>query len=111
MSDLPKGYRWATEDEMHRPDAILVKRTVSSNGHVYTQDESDVAVPEDFEDATITVSYGGETLTFHLEGSGLSEVKQMSGVIHRYFTTGEKDYIANKIERWMVETVSERKGV
>jgi hypothetical protein len=53
MSDLPEGYRWATAEECETyakatssvPGAIVVKRTVDSSGHVYTQDESDLAVP------------------------------------------------------------------
>ena len=45
MSDLPKGYRWATEDETDRDDAISVKRTVDSQGNPYTGDEADLAVP------------------------------------------------------------------
>lgn len=49
MSDLPKGYRWATaeecEDWPHVPGLIIVPLTVSENGHVYTQGESDLAVP------------------------------------------------------------------
>lgn len=44
MSDLPKGYRWAFEDEMDREDAIVVMRTFDVNGVPYTQDEADVAV-------------------------------------------------------------------
>jgi hypothetical protein len=45
-TDLPKGYRWAREHEMDRADAIVVARSVSSNGHIYTQGESDIAVPK-----------------------------------------------------------------
>jgi hypothetical protein len=45
-TDLPKGYRWAREHEMERADAIVVARSVSSNGHIYTQGESDIAVPK-----------------------------------------------------------------
>lgn len=44
-SDLPKGYRWAREDEMDRHDAIVVPRSVDSQGIPYTQDEADLAVP------------------------------------------------------------------
>lgn len=53
LGDLPVGYRWASEyeTEMHAagklPTAIVVKRTVDSNGVPYTQDEADVAVPDD----------------------------------------------------------------
>lgn len=49
--DLPKGYRWADEDETERhgvdpiPGAIVVLRTVDSRGVPYT-DEADLAVPE-----------------------------------------------------------------
>lgn len=44
-NDLPIGYRWATEDEMDRPDAIAVKRTADSTGVAYTHGEADIAVP------------------------------------------------------------------
>lgn len=44
-SDLPAGYRWAFEDELDRPDAIVVPRTADSTGRPYTQGEADVAVP------------------------------------------------------------------
>lgn len=43
--DLPPGYRWANENEMNRPDAIVVLRTVDASGKTYTQDEADLAVP------------------------------------------------------------------
>lgn len=50
-NDLPSGYRWATAEEceeyavgMHK-DAIVVMRTVDSNGIPYTQGEADIAVP------------------------------------------------------------------
>jgi hypothetical protein len=46
-TDLPAGYRWATEDETDRPDAIPVKRTADSTGRPYTQDEADLAVPDE----------------------------------------------------------------
>lgn len=46
-TDLPAGYRWATEDETDRPDAIIVKRTADSTGRPYTQDEADLAVPDE----------------------------------------------------------------
>jgi hypothetical protein len=49
MSDLPKGYRWATSEETldweNVPGIIVVPRTVDSNGVPYTQDEADLAVP------------------------------------------------------------------
>ena len=49
MSDLPEGYRWATAEECENwqniPGIISVPLTVSSNGHVYTDGESDLAVP------------------------------------------------------------------
>jgi hypothetical protein len=41
----PEGYRWAREDEIDRPDAIMVPLTVDSNGTPYTGDEADIAVP------------------------------------------------------------------
>ena len=43
--DLPAGYRWATEEEIERPDAIVVPRTVDYNGTSYTHGEADIAVP------------------------------------------------------------------
>lgn len=43
--DLPTGHRWATEDEMDRPDAIVVRRSVDRDGRPYTQGEADLAVP------------------------------------------------------------------
>jgi hypothetical protein len=51
--DLPKGYRWANEDECEAyakatssvPGVIVVKRTFDCNGIPYTQDEADLAVP------------------------------------------------------------------
>ena len=46
MTDLPPGYRWATEEEMDRPDAIVVPLTADSTGRPYVQDEADLAVPE-----------------------------------------------------------------
>ena len=53
MSDLPTGYRWADEDETdaiasdigNMRGAILVERTVDSNGYRYTNGEADYAVP------------------------------------------------------------------
>lgn len=51
MSDLPTGYRWATEAETEAhargmlDAAIVVPRTTDSTGHPYTQDEADLAVP------------------------------------------------------------------
>lgn len=47
MSDLPKGYRWATEDEMDRDDVVWILLTKDSNGILYTGEESDAAVPVD----------------------------------------------------------------
>ncbi|HUG50146.1 MAG TPA: hypothetical protein VLZ78_04030 [Terrimesophilobacter sp.] len=47
----PKGYRWAREDEIDRPDAIVVPLTVDESGHPYTQDEADLAVPVEGGDA------------------------------------------------------------
>lgn len=48
-NDLPVGYRWATAEETENheriPEAIVVQRSVSANGHIYTQDEADLAVP------------------------------------------------------------------
>lgn len=46
-TDLPDGYRWATADECEAdaPGAIVVPRTVDSNGTPYTHGEADVAVP------------------------------------------------------------------
>lgn len=44
-TDLPSGYRWATEAEMDRADTIVVPRTADSEGHPYTQGEADLAVP------------------------------------------------------------------
>jgi len=44
-TDLPAGYRWATFEEIERPDAIVVPRTVDSNGTPYTDGEADIAVP------------------------------------------------------------------
>lgn len=44
-TDLPPGYRWASEMEMNREDAIVIKRTADNTGKPYTQDEADVAVP------------------------------------------------------------------
>lgn len=41
----PAGYRWANEDEMDRPDAIVVPLTVDNTGVPYTEDEADLAVP------------------------------------------------------------------
>jgi len=41
----PAGYRWAREDELDRDDVIMVPLTVSSNGHRYTGNEADAAVP------------------------------------------------------------------
>lgn len=49
LHDLPVGYRWATEDETERPDAILVSRSVSADGTPYIHGEADVAVPIDQE--------------------------------------------------------------
>lgn len=52
MTDLPKGYRWATEDEFQRylnreriQGAVTVIRTVDSQGTPYTHEEADLAVP------------------------------------------------------------------
>jgi hypothetical protein len=49
LEDLPVGYRWATaeETEANLPYAIVVKRTFDSAGNEYTQDEADVAVPDE----------------------------------------------------------------
>lgn len=44
-TDLPPGYRWATEDELEAPGAIVVPRSADSNGVTYTQEEADIAVP------------------------------------------------------------------
>ena len=44
-NDLPAGYRWATEDEIDRPDAIVVLRDTDVNGVKYLLGEADVAVP------------------------------------------------------------------
>lgn len=44
-ADLPFGYRWADPEELDREDAIVVRRTVDSEGVPYTQDEADIAVP------------------------------------------------------------------
>lgn len=52
-TDLPTGYRWATGEECEAyakatssvQGAIVVPRTVDSNGVPYTQDEADLAVP------------------------------------------------------------------
>jgi hypothetical protein len=51
-SDLPFGYRWATEAETENmPEGwILVPLTQDVNGRPYTQGEADVAVPITLED-------------------------------------------------------------
>jgi hypothetical protein len=41
----PAGYRWATEDEIDRPDVIVVPLTVDASGTPYTHNEADLAVP------------------------------------------------------------------
>lgn len=49
MTDLPKGYRWATESETENwenvPGLIVVPRTTDSTGLPYIQGEADLAVP------------------------------------------------------------------
>lgn len=49
--DLPDGYRWATAEETENwenvPGIIVVPRSCDSNGTPYTQDEADLAVPDD----------------------------------------------------------------
>lgn len=53
LEDLPVGYRWATAEETEANQgagvegAILVRRTFDAAGNEYTQDEADLAVPED----------------------------------------------------------------
>jgi len=51
-TDLPFGYRWATEEEVEDPPEgwILAPLTTDANGRPYTQDEADVAVPITMED-------------------------------------------------------------
>lgn len=58
-TDLPEGYRWATEVETEAynhiqngnlregafPGARIIKRTADAEGNPYTQGESDLAVP------------------------------------------------------------------
>lgn len=52
-NDLPKGYRWATEDEVERyasdrynyPEYRIVSRTTDSSGIPYRENEADIAVP------------------------------------------------------------------
>jgi hypothetical protein len=56
-TDLPAGYRWATEDEMDRADAIAVRRTADSAGRPYDNEEFDMAVP-----TTVTEYVSGEWL-------------------------------------------------
>ena len=58
-NDLPAGYRWATEDEteawgvgVRYPGERWIKRTADSTGTPYTQDEADLAVPDDVIDFT-----------------------------------------------------------
>jgi len=53
QGDLPPGYRWASAYETEAIAAgrlaanhIIVKRTVDAAGNPYTQDEADVAVPD-----------------------------------------------------------------
>jgi len=47
-SDLPKGYRWATAEEVEAqmPGLIVVPRTKDSTGRPYTQGEADIAIKE-----------------------------------------------------------------
>lgn len=49
MTVLPKGYRWATEPETQvgweAAKMISVPLTMSVNGHLYDQNESDMALP------------------------------------------------------------------
>lgn len=51
MSDLPFGYRWASEAQCQaiargaRIGHIVVPRTVDSRGVAYIQGEADIAVP------------------------------------------------------------------
>jgi hypothetical protein len=50
-TDLPAGYRWATEEECEDwenvPGIISVPRTADINGVPYTQGEADLAVPKE----------------------------------------------------------------
>lgn len=66
-TDLPAGYRWADEDEMDRPDAIVVRRTVDSTGRHYTQDEADLAVPDRDVRVSETPHYGYLRITVYDE--------------------------------------------
>ena len=52
-TDLPSGYRWATEteteawtkDPLGHPEIITVPRTTDHTGKPYTEGEADLAVP------------------------------------------------------------------
>jgi len=55
-TDLPDGYRWATEEECYVleggqfPEEVrIVARTVDTLGRPYTEGEADIAVPIDYD--------------------------------------------------------------
>mgnify|MGYP000908928175 CR=1 FL=1 len=45
----------------------------------------------------ITVSYAGQAVAFNLEGTELSEVDQVDGSVHRYFTTASETYVGQQV--------------
>lgn len=53
--------------------------------------------------ATVTVSINGESFSFELDRSELSETLQRDGSMHRYFNNGSKHFIGEKLERGMVK--------
>lgn len=79
MTDLPTGYRWATEEETEahsvteNPAMVVVPRTTDASGTPYTQGEADLALPIDLprdEDGHIQTSAEyGEMWMVHIQWS------------------------------------------
>jgi hypothetical protein len=52
--------------------------------------------------ATVTVTYGGKSATFELDGTELSGPHTDNGG-HRYLNTASRDYVATEVERVLLD--------
>lgn len=54
------------------------------------------------QNATLTIEYGGKTVTLILAGTELSSVEQQDGTVHKYLNEASRDFIALGVENALI---------
>lgn len=60
------------------------------------------------ENATVTVSYGGQSVTFALDGAEVSRTPQDDGSIHAYLNNASRGFIADEVEKALIALTAEQ---